>query len=351
MRGPLFICFVFIILFGKVANAQFDSAYAIKYPDRLGLSIFQSNPSYVMDITQKITPDPRGLSSIHYTTLAKNVTGFGFFYDKISFFLGFKSPVNQEEKEKKGKTKLSQLAVAITGARIRIEASNRTYKGFYDAHSPNYIPEFNDSTSYFQNPELKTHSLKIKAFYFRNKHKRFSYGAAYVNNVRQVKSAGSMVYSSNLYYYSLSSPAIIPNFIDSMYYPWQHWNSMNVTAISGGVGYTHTFTIFKRAFINMLITLGLEGRHVRQQSSEMTPVYDSWKLSVNSYDFRTSIGYNTKHFFTSLQLIIDGTNYILPSMDVRTSYVSGFVNLGYRFHVKAPEFYKRIQQTRVYRAI
>ena len=347
----LFRLAVILLLFPSGAFAQFDTSYAIKYPDRVGISIFQSNPSYVMDITQNLHPDPKGISNIHYTTLAKNVTGFGFFYDKISLFLGWKSPLNREEKIRKGRTALSQFALAITGTRLRLEAVNRTYRGLYDAYSPNYIPNFNDSTPYFQNPDLRNHVTKIKALYFLSKKKRFSYGAAYVNNVRQVKSAGSLVLSSNLYYFNMNAPSIIPSYLDTMYRPWQSWNEMDVSAVSCGLGYTHTFTIFKRAFINVLFTLGLEERHIRQYSATGEPVYDSWIMSVNSYDFRSSFGFNTKHFFISIQTIVDGTNYIVPSMTLRTSFISGFVNIGYRFHVKTPGFYKRIQETKVYKMI
>jgi hypothetical protein len=246
---------------------------------------------------------------------------------------------------------LSQFAIAITGAKIRVEAAVRTYKGLYDAYSPNYIPDFSDSTPYFQNADLRNHTVKIKALYFLNPKHRFSYGAAYVNNVRQIKSAGSLVLTSNLYYFNLDAPAIIPGYLDTLYHPWQGWNSMNVSAFSCGVGYTHTFTIFKRVFINLLFTLGLEERHIRQTTVTGEPVYDSWVMSVNSYDFRSSIGFNTKHFFVSIQSIVDGTNYLLPSMDIRTSFVSGFFNLGYRFPLKTPGFYKKIQQTKVYKMI
>ena len=53
---------VFLTFCSVKANAQFDTLYAIKYPAKIGFSIFQSKPSYKIDITQKFSVDTLGLS-------------------------------------------------------------------------------------------------------------------------------------------------------------------------------------------------------------------------------------------------------------------------------------------------
>ncbi len=346
---------IFLVSFLMLGNvrlyAQFDSLYAIKYPSKLGLSIFQSKPSYQIDINQKLSLDTTGDSPIRYSTLAKNVTGIGIFYDKISLFVGFRSPVNKDERLRKGRTNYSQVGFAITGVKLRIEGSLRSYKGFYDLNSVNYIPDFTDSTAYFQNAYLVNRSLRAKAFYFVNRKKRFSYGAAYVNNVRQLKSAGSFIIATNLYHYSLNSPSIIPSYIQGYYGDWNKLNVFNVTAVTAGVGYTHTLTLFKRAFINVLFTLGLEEQHIITKSTETGKSLNIWRSQISAYDFRSSIGFNSKEFFISIQNIVDGNNYRLTMFDVSNVYISTFLNIGYRFPIKTPSFYKRIQETKVYKAI
>lgn len=332
-------------------RAQFDTLYAVKYPSRIGLSMFQSKPSYEINLIPKFMIDTTGTSQIKYATLAKNVTGFGFFYDKISLFVGFQSPLEHDEKEKKGKTRYSQIGFAITGVKLRIETSLRTYKGFYDVNSANYIPDFTDSTAYFQNSEMSNHSFRLKAFYFHNKKKRFSYGAAYVNNVRQIKSAGSFILATNLYYFRLNSNTMVPSYISQYYGNWSKWNMFNVTAITAGAGYTHTLTIFKRGFINLLFTMGLEQQHIISKSSETGQTLDTWITQVSAYDFRSSIGWNTKSFFISIQNIIDGNYYRLSLFDVSNIYINSFLNIGFRFPVKTPAFYKSIQETKVYKMI
>jgi hypothetical protein len=331
--------------------AQFDTLYAKKYPDRFGFSLFQSKPSYQITIDQKLNRDTTGDSKMQYNTTAKNVTGFGIFYDKISLFIGFKTPVDRLDQARTGKTLYSQYALAVTGVKVRMEASYRTYRGFYDLNSVNYIPDFTDSTAYYRNGEMRNHSLRLKMFYFLNKKKRFSYGAAYVNNVRQLRSAGSFIISGNLYNYSINSSGIVPEYIQNYYTPWQSWNSFNVTALTAGIGYTHTFTVFKRAFLNLLLTLGAEEQHVRAKSIETGQDYNVWRAQLSAYDLRSSLGFNSKGFFMSIQNIIDGNNYRLPLFDVSNVYISTLFNIGYRFPVKTPPFYKKIQEGKLYKAI
>lgn len=350
MKKHLFFVFLLGVISATV-NAQFDSLYAVRYPEKLGISIFQSKPSYNINISQKLSKDSLGLSPMNYSTLNKNVTGFGFFYDKISLFVGFKTPLDHSERIRKGRTNYTQLALAITGVKIRIEASYRNYKGFYDNNSVNYIPDFSDTTKYFQNTDMKNHSLRLKAFYFFNKKKRFSYGAAYVNNVRQLKSAGSLVVVSNLYLYGINAPTIVSEQISKYYVPWNKWNSFSVTALTAGLGYTHTFTIFKRAFLNVLFSLGVEEQHVVAKSIETGQVYNVYRMQLSAYDLRSSLGFNSSSFYISLQNIIDGNSYRLPQFDVGNVYVSTFLNIGYRFKVKTPSFYKKIQTSKFYRSI
>jgi hypothetical protein len=318
----------------------------------LGLSIFQSKPSYMIDLRQTIATDSAGNSLLNYQTLANFVTGIGLAYDKISFFAGFKTPGEVEQQLRKGKTRFSQFNLAITGIKLRIEASAKFYRGFYENNSANYIPGFNDSTSYFQSPDMKNNSFKVKAFYFLNNKKRFSYGAAYVNNVRQLKSAGSFLVSANVYTYSLKNDStFIPSYINQYYLPWDDLNVFKATGISIGAGYTHTFTIFKRVFLNLLLSFGIEQQHLVFETADGINKYDKWKTALSAYDVRTSLGYNSKKFFLSFQTIIDGNAYETPQLEVANSFINAVFIIGYRFGVKPPRFYSKFQESGLYKML
>jgi hypothetical protein len=284
--------------------------------------------------------DPGAVSTVNYHTLANYITGIGLHYDKFSLFAGIKTPGDVKQLDRKGKTKFSQFRVAVTGIKLRIEASARFYKGFYDNNSSLYIPDFTDSTEYYQDAGMRNNSLKLKAFYFLNRKKRFSYGAAYINNIRQIKSAGSFIINANLYHYKLQgTSSVIPHYISGYYHPWDTFDKFTVAATSAGIGYTHTFAIFKRVFINLLVTLGAEMRHLEISGGNKS--LEIWETELGAYDVRSSLGYNSKHLFISFQSIIDGNSYLMPDLDINNQFVDALVIIGYRFGIKKPGFYPR----------
>jgi hypothetical protein len=297
----------------------------------------------MITIKQKNVVDSNLISDLSYQTLANFITGITIHYDKLSLFAGIKTPGDVLQQARKGKTRSSQFNIAVTGIKLRVEASARFYRGFFENNSPEYIPDFTDTTAYYQDPDMRNTSLKLKGFYFLNRKKRFSYGAAYINNVRQLKSAGSFIICSNIYHYKINSAnPLVPQELRSYYQPWETFNKFNVTAVSGGIGYTHTFAIFKRFFINLLITASMEGRHL--QVSDENKTYKNWKTTLSAFDLRSSFGYNSKRFFISSQLILDANNYVMPDMDISTQYLNGVFVIGYRFGIKKPGFYERMRK-------
>jgi hypothetical protein len=334
------ILFIILCLLPLIALAQYDTTYAIKYDNQIGVGIYQSKPSYTINIHQKKVSDPQQISNMSFQTLASYITGITLHYDKLSLFAGIKTAGDVEGQNRKGKTRSSQFNLGFTSVKLRLEASARFYKGFYDANSFAYLPEFTDSTPYYQDPELKSNSLKLKAFYFLNRKKRFSYGAAYINNVRQIRSAGSFIITSHVYNYKLtSSIPIIPEELRSYYHPWESIDKFNVTSVSLGIGYTHTFAIFKRIFLNILLTVGAEGSNVKLTGVDKK--YNSWRTTLSSYDLRSSIGYNSKKIFISFISIVEGNNYKMPDIDISNEFLNGVVIIGYRFGIKKPNFYRK----------
>lgn len=347
-----FLTCVLLFALAESATSQFDTVYVSNYRDRLAVSIIQTTRRYDIWIEQGLNPDSAGKSNLNYAAEASATSGFGLSYDKVSFAIGFRTPQDDDEKKRKGTTRTLQFNAAITGARLRMEGSYRYYKGFYDAYSSTYLPAFTDSTPFFQNPDLRNTSVKLKAFYFFNFKKRFSYGAAYQSSLRQVKSAGSPILSANLYTYNLvASGSIVPPDVETFYAPWQRWDEFRITAISLGIGYTHTFVIFKRVFLNLLLTAGAEEQRQVLKTGDASMSYDKWKLALSSYDFRASLGFNARNFFLSLQTIVDGNGYEMPGMSVQNQFTGGLFVVGYRFGLRPPVLYRKIQETGLYRSL
>ncbi len=322
-----------ILLIPLICLSQYDTSYVKRYPGRLGVAIYQSKPSYEVRIQDKNQAQEIE-NGLDYKTQAKYITGIGLHYDKLSFFAGVKTP--GESDQRKGKTRSSQFNIAFTGVKLRIEASARLYTGFYDNNTGLYDSTFTDSSDYYQSGDLKTNSLKLKLFYFLNLKKRFTYGAAYINNTRQIKSAGSFLVCTNIYQFGVKNNGpILPPYHTSRFPTIDSVDKVKITGISGGIGYTHTFVIFKRVFLNLLLAVGIENQTLNFiQNDESLFKYKHTIFS--SYDFRSSLGYNSDRFYISFHTLIDGNIYSLDNMEIENNYVNSIVLIGYRFGVKIP---------------
>ena len=321
------------LLLPFVSFSQYDSAYVKRYPGRLGIALYQSKPSYNINIVNSAIKEG-AFNELDYRTMANYITGVGLHYDKLSFFGGFKTP--GESNPRKGKTKSSQFNLAFTGMKLRIEGSLRYYTGFYDDNSSKYIPSFTDTTDFWQNGNMKTSSWKAKVIFFLNRKSRFSYGAAYINNMRQMKSAGSFLLTGNVYQFNLKNDGpIVPPFVDTLFMPYQAMDNLKSFGISVGFGYTHTFAIFKRLYLNFLISIGVENQSLNLYDNGQV-LFAKKRTIFSSYDLRSSFGYNSNRFYISIQNIVDGNFYKINNLEIDNSFLNTIFILGYRFGVKIP---------------
>ncbi len=246
----------------------------------------------------------------------------------------------------KGKTTYNSLGFSFGGNKWLLETSYRRYKGFYELNTGKYDPDFKTTGIYYQNPDMLNASLKAKFLYFF-KHHKFSYKAAYSCNYRQYKSAFSWVFVSNMFYTTMNTNySFAPPNVRKYFGQYENMNELNVAGISGGFGGSLNFVIFKSLFLNLTLLGGLEPqqrsyRHTDGQISKLGFIGISG-------DFRSSFGYNGKRFYLMITSLNDVSYMNRPQLNIRNKYVSGAFSFGYRFKVKAPDFYKKFQNTKIY---
>ena len=331
-------------------SAQYDTNYVRNYNDRLVVSFFQATNSYQLDFNQNIFKNTIIPTTSSYVAQANNVSGFSFDYDKISFSIGWKSPVNEASIYKKGKTDYSSFNFAFSGSKYRLESSYRRYRGFFDQNTPFYDTNYTSSLPYNQNPSLVTRSFKVKGFYFFDKNGRFSYSSSYSDTSRQIKTAGTFLLVGNIYSLLMySNSAIIPSPLQSYYGQWGGVNYFNLFGISIGPGYTFNKVIRKKIFFNFTFTLGLEAQHRYYQNDDQTYSEKDWKVSVAALDSRVAFGFNNKKFFCSLTSMNDYNSYNLKSMKFEVKYISGIFNVGYRFPLKEYKPIKVMKENKYYK--
>jgi hypothetical protein len=332
---------------------KLDSNYVVSYPEKLIVGIFQSWRYYDLLFTQSMMLDTAGYSSMNYIARGNNSTGWSFAYDKISFSVGTSVEVTESAIFRKGISKTKNLSFSINSNRYRWEASYRKYTGFYDNYTGRRDTNFvYDSSVFYQNPTMYSKAFRLKGFYFFNKKQRFSYGAAFNNSARQLKTAGSFLFISNAYGFSIGSDTSILATGTAPFYPqWQNWNKFKSLGLSANFGYTFNLVLLKKLFANLTGTLGLELQNFKYSTSDGISKRDEWKFGWSAGDLRGSIGYNGEKIYVMLSYIGDFSVYKLDKMQIDTRLHAGMFSLGYRFKMKESKPIKWLKNNKIYRML
>lgn len=331
---------------------KLDTNYVVSYPEKLVVGLFQSWRYYDLLFIQSLSTDSLGRSRMNYIARGNNSTGISFAYDKISFALSSSVQATETDIVRKGVSKTKNLSFAINSKRYRLEAAFRKYQGFYDNYTALRDSTFSDTSNYYQKPEMYSKAFRLKGFYFFNKKRRFSYGAAFNNTARQLKTAGSFLLVSNLYSFSLASDSSFLSPSASPYYqPWENWNRFKTIGLSANFGYTFNLVFFKRLFANLTGTLGVELQNRQYATLNNTQQKQDWKFGVSAGDLRGSIGYNAERIYVMLTYIGDFSVYKLEQLEIDTRLHAGMFSFGYRFKMKESKPIKWLKNNRIYRML
>ena len=326
--------------------SQIDTNYIQRYTQRLTVGIFQSVRQYDVLLNSSVF-DSENVSQAHYLADANNVTGLSIDYGIIGFSFGFKSTADNPYK--KGNTEYASYGLNINSKGLRLENSYRSYKGFYDVNTAAYDTTYDDTKPYYQNKDLSITSLKSKGIYIFNNN-RFSLRSAYANTERQMKTSATWLLAGNVYFSSIqSSIGIIPQSLRQYYDSTRKdLSKINTFGISAGPGASVNLVAWKRFYLNLLLSLGLEMQHRNISTLTKSSYLRAWKPSAAA-DWRISFGFNNRNFFMRLNNTIDFNNLNEGTFKLNSKYLAGELSLGYRFKVKPPRFYQKFKDGDFYK--
>jgi hypothetical protein len=329
----------------------FDTNYVRRYNDRIAISLFQSQRTFALSVSQTGIPDDVQKSTLEYIARANKATGISVAYDKISFSLSYTTPLPEAEIKRKGKTKYSDYSFAFTSYRYRLELAYRNYKGFYEGNTSRYDTSFTDSSAYYQRPDLSNLVLKARFIYFFNKRK-FSYSAAYSNTYRQLKTGGSWFAYTDIFYNSVYDAAgFIPSQVDTFYQDYKKFSALEAYGLSLGGGYTVNIVLFKSLYING--TLGLSGQFYQQNSQTADGLINNsvFKAGITGADLRGAVGYNGKNFFIRATILYDLTVFEVAKVNISSQFIGGSFAFGYRFKFKERKWVKKMKNNKYYKLL
>jgi hypothetical protein len=326
---------------------KWDTNYYKKYSERFIVAIYQSARHYDIQMDPR-SPLDSGKANQDYYADANKVTGIEIDFDKLSVSFGFRS-VPPENVALKGKTTYTNFGLSVGGNKWFLEGSYRKFKGFYDINTAKYDTSYKAGSPYYQNPSMVNESVKAKFFYFTN-NKKFAYKSSYTCVYRQMRSSASWVLTSNIYYNSLRTDSgFVSPLVKQYYDAYANLKGMRMLGVSAGGGFSFNIVLWKAIFFNLTGIANLEEQW--RKNDWLDRADNNVNYITASFDVRASLGINNKNFFLTVSSLNDMNVYNSGKLFLNSTFYSGNFTIGYRFRVKYPSWYKRIQATRIYNMI
>ncbi|WP_256472435.1 DUF4421 family protein [Flavobacterium sp. B183] len=266
-----------IFVFPYFCTAQIDTTYIKPFENKASVRTYLSMK--FISLQQETGGDmkrfmPNTPMSLGFGVSVKNtIIDFSYGYG-LSFL---------KDKEK-GRTKALDFQIHNYGRKFIIDLFIQKYHGFYTA---------DDSDKNIQlYPDLKIQQYGAFGQYVFN-HKKFSYKAAFVQNERQLKSAGSFLLGGGVYFSKIGSDS---SFVH------KSKNSLRNFQFGISGGYAYTWAISKRWFTSGSVTLGAN------VGTERINDFGKQKIEIYPTFFpRIALGYNKERWSLGLSYLNNST--------------------------------------------
>jgi hypothetical protein len=315
MKIKLSILFFFFCL---SANAQLDSTRIKTFNDKLLIGLFVSD-NYAKNTFQY------GNNQLEQMPTLKPTLGVQFAYNGsvLAIGTGFSLPHFRHEDYEATQT------INVNGYFFRpsyvLWGAVRRFKGF-DYASPSQV---------FSNTSM--FNLLGSFMYIFNENK-YSVRAAFRQADQQLKSGGSWLLKGEVNHYEIQDSNLI--MLRGDYF--RGFYSRGLAAF-GGYGYT--LNLNKNWFVSALLLGGVDfqkvSNYTEQILTQRNPTFYSF---TPTYDFKSSIGYNSDKFY--IALLFDTNNrLIINNIDENINFEYNFLKTDLRFGIRidAPNFLTKIR--------
>ncbi len=335
MKIVLINIFLFLVVIGysqsdvqitpNSKKLKYDTTRIKDCSQDLSLWFYSIDKNYKLGVLNQVSKKELKVSPNGQTNI-----GLGFNYKWMGLGIAFKPPFSGNDDDIYGKTKRLDAQFNIFSRSFGMDMFFQYYKGYYVENPKDFVKTWNKE-AYPQLSNLETASLELSAYYFTN-HKKFSYRAAFVRNEVQLKSAGSPIFGVYARTDIASIPGgIIPNDLpDSLKIDYDV-NGYVSNNYGMSFGYTYSFVIWKKFFINLSLVpgLGVKTLKVFTNKGDFFP-----KIGLSGRIVgRTAIGYEHKYFYLGISQITITNNFTYNELKFSASTTKVRFFIGKRFGI------------------
>jgi hypothetical protein len=336
----------FDTLNGKAPVRKWDTTKYQKFDYVFIVGVYQQYRNFSNEFKQVINRDTLGLSQHVYMAESQLNTGLVFNYDKFQISFGTRSSP-QSESAGKGFTKTFNIGFNFGDNRWVLESYFRRFQGFYNKNTPAFDTTFKTTGNYYLQPNLKSSLFMTRAMFFTN-HRRFSFKSGFGCNYRQLRSAATWIVGASFNVYTLTNDSsIFPQKARFLFNDYANLKGFQSTNVGVNAGAAATIVILKAWFVSGYFTVGPEQQWRRYDlgNSSRNISYVSWSGIV-----RFSFGLNLRRCYIIGSYSNDYDLFSSPKiMDFRSNSITGNFIFGWRFNTGTPKFYKKFQQTKIYK--
>ncbi len=328
---------------GKGRN--WDTTKYHKFDFVLIVGLYQQHRNFNNEFEQLVNKDTSSLSRQSYMAESQLNTGITLNYDKFSVSFGTRTSP-QSESTGKGYTKTFNIGLNVGDNRYVLETYYRRFKGFYNRYTPNFDTTFKRTGQYYLQPDLTSTLLMSRFMYFTN-YKKYSFKSGFGCNYRQLKSAATWILGGSFNVYNFNNDsAIFPQKVRPVFNDFGNMQGFHSVNLAVNVGAAITLVVFKAWFIGGYFTLGPEQQW---RSYNLGDHYRNLSYISVSGTGRASLGLNLKRFYMLGSYSNDYNLFNSRALNFKSESITGNFTIGWRFHTGTPKFYRKFQQTKIYK--
>lgn len=305
-----------------------DTTFIDTYYNDLIIRMYSGEKTHSLDLTD-LTNGYR----LRYLPNGYFNLGMGFTYRSFGISLATKVPLFQNSLSKHGDTQRLGIQYYLYAGKFSVDVLGSFSKGYYLKRSYTHLSDYPRDKEYLR-PDISSANLGVTVNYIFN-HSKFSYKAAFSDNERQKKSAGSLIAGGGVYsYQTVSDSAFVPREILLNYFKKSRDVSKSgVLAFNGNVGYAYSIVFLKNGIVTLAYILG-SGIQDNSFHREVLSNVNRWHFSMN-HTGRLGIGYRFRNYYARLGIIRSNQYTALKYNDLGIGNGTNFaqISLGKRLTV------------------
>ena len=237
-----YYCFLVVLVFNKTC-AQ-DSTYVKTYPDHVQIKTGLSYNALNLTLNPRLKGVTDFFKPILYRPSVRSGMGLDVQFKGISIGWSFGIPQNKLLNKSQAESKYSDFQFHSLGKKIGYDFYHQDYQGYFIENLQRRL----DGVALDSRPDLRVKNISTNVFYVFNGEK-FSYSAAFSQDHKQLKNAGSIIVASSFGYFNVQGDtSFIPEDAQINFNSKANINTLTIYTFAVIPGYAYTYLIGKKGW-------------------------------------------------------------------------------------------------------